>query len=94
MWLPCRMTKDGKMPEAVDITKRVEETLPELPETKINVAMKDWGDISKHKDVFARYKEPGGSLGVMNTYVMLQAKDESTNLPEEDIQCDQILWLD
>ena len=47
--------KEGEMPEATDITKRIEETLPERNETKTNVAIKGRDDISKHKDVFEKY---------------------------------------
>ena len=46
--------KEGEMPEATDITKRIDETLPERNETKTNVAIKGRGDISKNKDVFKK----------------------------------------
>ena len=77
------------MPEATDITKRIKQTLPALHETKINVAIKGRGNISKHKDVFEKYREPGGSVGGMGACLMMQAEDESTNPPKEDIKCDQ-----
>jgi hypothetical protein len=83
--------KEGEMPEATYITKGIEGTLQELHMTKKNVKIKGRCDISRHKDVFEKYEEPGDSLGVMGACLQPQAIGGSTNLPEHDIRRDQLL---
>ena len=43
--------KEGEMPEATDITKGIEETFPEVHETKKNVTIKEMCNISKPKEL-------------------------------------------
>ena len=76
---------EGRTPVVIKRTDGMEVQMPEA------------ADIPKRlqeQRCLEKYEESGDNLGVMGTCLTPQAEDGSTNLPEEDIQCDQILVND
>ena len=74
----CKEVGEETMPEAADITKRIEGTLLELHKTKRNVPINGRWNISEPEDVLEEYEESCDSPGVMGARLQLQAMGAPT----------------